>query len=284
MQEGIYRVCIKSQLMDGYLTYGELILPGQSKKEIFLSTYICHPSMANNELSGPVVLTYLAKWLFGLKDHKYTYRIIFIPETIGLITYLSKNITEMKKNIIAGFNISCIGDDRTYSFLPSRAKDSLSDKVAQHVLKHVYPDYKSYSYLDRGSDERQYCSPGVDLPIASIMRTKYGEYPEYHTSLDNLELVTSEGLFGGYTVLKYCLECLEFNEILSNVVLCEPQLGKRGLYPSISTKKTHAQVFNMMNILAYCDGKHSILDIAELLEVPMWELKEIVISLKNMLY
>ena len=143
--------------------------------------------MANNELSGPVVTTALVEFIKSLKSRKYSYRIVFIPETIGSITYISRNIDDMKKNIIAGFNISCIGDDRCYSFVPTRYGNTLSDKVSKHVLKHI--DYVEYSFLDRGSDERQYNSPGINLPIGSIMRSKYATFPEYHTSADNLKFV-----------------------------------------------------------------------------------------------
>jgi len=192
LKEGEYKVFIDSELKEGSLTYGELIIPGESKKEIFISTYICHPSMANNELSGPAVATYLVKWILS-KKRKYTYRVIFIPETIGSITYLSRNLEIMKKRMIAGFNVTCVGDERTYSYLPTRAGDAYVDKVALNILNYKSPGFIKWPYLDRGSDERQYNSPGVDLPVASIMRSKYGSYPEYHTSLDNLEFVTSGG-------------------------------------------------------------------------------------------
>ncbi len=278
---GDYQVFIDSELKNGSLTYGELIIPGDSEKEIFISSYLCHPSMANNELSGPVVATFLSKWISELENRKYTYRIIIIPETIGSITYLSKNYQSLKRNVVAGFNITCIGDDRAYSYLPSRQANTLSDTTALHVLKHMQPQFISYSFLDRGSDERQYCSPGIDLPICSIMRTKYGCYPEYHTSLDDLNLVTPAGLFGGYEVLKMAIECLEMDEFLSSTVLCEPQLGKRGLYPTISTKSSGSQVRDMMNFLAYCDGLSSSLEIAEKINVPLWELKDTIDKLKK---
>lgn len=278
---GEYQVFIDSELKNGALTYGELIIPGDSEKEIFISSYLCHPSMANNELSGPVVSTFLAKWITKFKNRKYTYRIIIIPETIGSITYLSRNYQSLQRNVVAGFNVTCIGDDRAYSYLPSRQTNTASDKAALHVLKHMQPEFVSYSFLDRGSDERQYCSPGIDLPVCSIMRTKYGRYPEYHTSLDDLSLVTPTGLFGGYEVLAKAIECLEMDELLSSTVLCEPQLGKRGLYPTISTKSSGSQVRDMMNFLAYCDGSSSSLEIAEKINTPLWELKETIEKLKD---
>ena len=275
LDDGEYEVVIDSKLFEGQLNYGELILPGESDEEIFLSTYICHPSMANNELSGPTVGTYLAKWLSELKTRRYTYRFVFIPETIGSIAYLSKNYTNLKKKVIAGFNISCVGDDRSYSYLPSRNGNTISDKVAKHVLKWTDPNYKSYTWLDRGSDERQYCAPGIDLPIASILRTKYGEYPEYHTSLDNLEdVVTPKGLDGGYWALRRALELIEKNNIYKVNVLCEPQMGRRGLYPTLSKKNSGDQTRLIMNFLSYCDGEHSLIDIAEKINLPAWHLYE----------
>jgi len=276
LAEGEYEVFIDSILFDGSLTYGELIIPGESDQEIFLSTYVCHPSMANNELSGPVVTTFLAKWLMQRKKNKYTYRIIFIPETIGSITYLAANLSKMKANIVAGFNISCVGDDREYSYLPSRRGDTLSDLIAVHVLKHIAPDFKSYKWTDRGSDERQYCAPHVDLPIASIMRTKYGEYPEYHTSLDTLgDVVTEKGLAGGYDALKRSIEALEKNVYPCVNVNCEPQLGKRGLYPTLSNNNITQEVGLMMDFITWSDGTISLLEIAEICEVPVWSLYSI---------
>tara|TARA_B100000035_G_scaffold143122_1_gene121829 strand:+ start:918 stop:2198 length:1281 start_codon:yes stop_codon:yes gene_type:complete len=273
--DGTYKIVIDTELFDGVLNYGELFIEGNSDKEIFLSTYICHPSMANNELSGPSVVTFLVKWLQELKDLEYSYRIIFIPETIGSITYLSLHYEQMKEKIIAGFNVSCVGDNREYSFLPSRNGNTLSDFVAKHVLKWIKSDFVKYSWLDRGSDERQYCAPGIDLPIASIMRTKYGSYPEYHTSLDDLEkVVTPEGLDGGYWAIRKALEAIEKNKKYEVCILGEPQMGKRGLYPNLSTKKSNNDVRIMMDILSLCDGNFSLIQIAEFLKKPIWELYE----------
>tara|TARA_B100001248_G_scaffold255260_1_gene234745 strand:+ start:7521 stop:8816 length:1296 start_codon:yes stop_codon:yes gene_type:complete len=280
LEDGIYEVCIDTKLFDGVLNFAELLIKGKSNKEVFLSTYICHPSMANNELSGPSVLTFLAKWLLGIREPEYSYRIVFVPETIGSITYLSLNYKEMKSKVIAGFNVSCVGDDRMYSFLPTRSGNTTSDVVAKHALKWVDSNYQTYTWLDRGSDERQYCSPGIDLPIASIMRTKYGQYPEYHTSLDDLEnVVTPGGLEGGYTVLKKAIEVIEKNKIYKVKVLCEPQMGKRGLYPTLSSKKSDKKVKLMMDLISLCDGENSLLNIADELCVPIWDLYEIVDNL-----
>jgi aminopeptidase-like protein len=280
MEDGIYEVCVDTKLFNGVLNFAELFIQGKSEKEVFLSTYVCHPSMANNELSGPTVLTFLAKWLFEIEKPEFSYRIVFVPETIGSITYLSLYHKEIKGKVIAGFNISCVGDDRAYSYLPSRNGMTISDKVAKHVLKWTDPNYKSYSWLERGSDERQYCSPGIDLPIASIMRTKYGQYPEYHTSLDDLEnVVTPSGLEGGYTVLKKAIEAIEKNKIYKIKVICEPQMGKRGLYPTLSSKKSDKKVKLMMNLISFCDGKNSLLDIADELCIPIWDLYDIVDNL-----
>ena len=277
LKEGEYNVVINSKIFSGKLNYGELILPGKVDKEIFISTYICHPSMANNELSGPTVTTYLAKWLKELPNRYYTYRIIFIPETIGSITYLSSNLKHLKNKVIAGFNVSCVGDERSYSYLPSRNGNTISDKVAKHVLKWIAPNYKCYSWLERGSDERQYCAPGIDLPIASILRTKYGEYPEYHTSLDDLKnVVTPKGLNGGYWALRKALELLDKNKNYKNNILCEPQLVKRGFYPKVSSKKSQDDLKVIKNFLSFCDGEHTLLDIAEKINLPAWELYEFV--------
>ncbi|MDE5590040.1 MAG: DUF4910 domain-containing protein, partial [Acetatifactor sp.] len=239
LPEDRYHMYIDSELFDGSLTYGEMILPGKTEKEVLLSTYLCHPSMANNELSGPAVVTALVRWFDSLKDRKYTYRIVFIPETIGSITYLSRNLEEMKQRVIAGYVLSCVGDNRTYSYIPSRDGNTLADRAAKNVLRFHYPEYRRYTFLDRGSDERQYNAPGVDLPVCVVCRSKYGEFPEYHTSLDNLSLVTPEGLEGALDAYRQMIMAIEYNVFYRIKCLCEPQLGKRGLYPTVSKKGSY---------------------------------------------
>lgn len=264
LQKGIYKIVIKGEKFNGVMNYGEILVKGKSKKEIFLSTYICHPSMANNEVSGITVLTFLAEYLLNIEKTYYTYRIVFIPETIGSLYYIRKHGKKLKNRVIAGFNITCIGDERSYSFLPTRLGNTLSDKLAKHVLAYLDKNYIEYDWKDRGSDERQYCAPGINLPIASIMRSKYGEYPEYHTSLDKIgTVVTQAGLSGGLKALKLITEILESNFYPKAKFIGEPQLSKYGLYPKISIKGDYSEARKCLDILTWADGNHSVLEIAD---------------------
>ena len=272
LSDGPFHIVIESELTDGHLTYGEIILPGETEEEVFFSTYICHPSMANNELSGPCVLIYLAKLLSELPSRRYTYRLAFVPETIGSITYLNKNYESLKRHVVAGFNLSCVGDDRTYSYVSSRYGNTLADKAVKNVLSFHMPDYKSYSFLQRGSDERQYCAPGIDLPLCSICRTKYAEYPEYHTSLDDLSLISASGLNGALEVCWKFLIALEHNGYYQVKCLCEPQLGKYGLYPTLSRKENYNKTNAITDFIAYADGKNDLFDISNLIHIPVDEL------------
>ena len=238
--------------------------------------------MANNELSGPVVTTYLVKFLKNLKNRYYTYRIVFVPETIGSIFYIKRNFKKLKQNVIGGFNISCVGDNRTYSYVPSRNGNTISDKIALHVLKNIYPKFKKFSWLDRGSDERQYCAPGVDLPICSILRSKYGDYPEYHTSDDNLtKVVSAKGLYGGYKAIQLALSVFENNFKYKVTNFCEPKLSKYNLRSTIGALKFSKNDKITSDLLSLCDGQKSILEIAEYLNIPAWDIYELVKILLN---
>ena len=255
------------------MTYGEAFLPGESDEEIFFSTYICHPQMVNNELSGPCVATALYEYLKNLPVRRYSYRFVFVPETIGSITYLSRNFEHLKKYVRAGYNLTCVGDDRAYSYLPSRKGNTLADRSALNILRSSHPDFVSYSFLERGSDERQYCAPGIDLPVCSVMRTKYGQYPEYHTSADDFSVVTESGLQGAFEVYKDIVTLLERNWKYKVQCECEPQLGKRGLYPTISFKGSAGDyIRNMINFLAYADGENDLIEISEIINVPVSQL------------
>lgn len=279
--DGPFHVHIDADLEPGSLTYGELVIPGQTADEVLLSTYVCHPSMANNELSGPVVTTALARWLQSQPELRYTYRIVFIPETLGSITYLAHHLEQLREHVRAGWVITCIGDDRTYSYVPSRLGGTLADRVSLQVLSELPGGFDLYTFLDRGSDERQWCSPGADLPVCSVMRSKYGTYPEYHTSLDNLELITPAGLQGGFEVLRSCLQLVEANESWRSVTAGEPQLGRRGLYPQTSYKGSADHMRSMMNVLAYCDGRHDLVDLCERTGLTSSEVVEILDKLAD---
>ncbi len=275
LTEGEYHAVIDSTLAPGSLTYGELVIPGETSDEVFVTTYVCHPSLANNELSGPVVATALARWVAAQPNRRYTYRFVFAPETIGAITYISRNLQRLRTSVVAGVNLTCIGDEGDYSYMSSRLADTPIDRIARRVIA-TRPRPVTYSYLDRGSDERHYCMPGVDLPLISLMRTKYGAYPEYHTSLDDLSVVTPEGLQGGLDLVRDCVTAFESADYYQATVLGEPQLGRRGLYHAIHARTVSDIVLLRTHVLAYSDGQHSAQDIAELVGLPQEDVQEII--------
>ncbi len=280
LKKGKYKVLIKSKFINSSLNIGELFIKGISKKEILISTYLCHPSMANNELSGPIIASEIAKWL-KKKKRNYSYRFLFLPETIGSICYLSKNYKTLKKNLISGFNLSCLGDEKNYSIIVSRNGNSLSDKVAKSVLKKLSKSYKVYNWNYRASDERQYCSPGIDLPVTTLMKTKFGSYKEYHTSLDKLgTVVTEKGLQEGFKFVKNCLENLENEKRPISKILCEPFMSKRKLYSTLGGLKTGVKP-KIMDILTWCDGTNDISELAKKAEISLNSTKKVINILKK---
>lgn len=280
LRPGNYHLYIDSELSEGSLTYADLVIGGgRTKREILITTYICHPSMANNECSGLALIAELIKYVAAMKDRKYNYRFVIGPETIGSITYISRNLNVLKKNVIAGINLSCVGDDRTYSVIETPYADALVDKVLKNVLSYR-GEYTAYSYLKRGSDERQYNAPGVDVPMVCFCRSKFGEYPEYHTSADTMDLISPAGFEGSYEVMVEVLNALEYNDYYKVSVLCEPQLGKRGLYPTISQKGSYDEVLALCDFLAYADGKRDLLEISDRIRRSVKELIPIIKKLE----
>jgi aminopeptidase-like protein len=231
--------------------------------------------MANNELSGPVVAIALAKYIESLEERHFSYRFIFTVENIGATYYASKNLAHMQEFIRAGWVLTCIGDNRTFSYVPTRFGNTYTDSISRRVLKDLGEDFTEYKWLDGGSDERRYNSPGVELPIGSLMRSMYGEYPEYHTSLDNLDVISPAGLEGGLAMLQSAVQILESNFHYKIKTKCEPQLGKRGLYPNTSTKSSGAEVRNLMNVISFLDGSLDILQISDKCELPYAEVVKV---------
>lgn len=271
-----YEVFIDSELdKNGSMSIGEAVLPGEKKEEILFSTYICHPSLANNELSGPLVTAFLYLGLKKRKNLKYTYRFLFAPETIGALYNLSRLGDYWKENLKAGYIINCIGDDGNFTYKKSRQENSLADRAAELILKQGMEDYKILNFVPRGSDERQYCSPGFNLPMGSLMRSKHGDYPEYHTSADNKDFVSFEAMQASVEKYLKIVEVLEWNEKYINTLpYGEPQLGKRNLYPTLSKKDAHQSIDAMMWMLNFSDGKHDLIAISEKSNILVKELIE----------
>lgn len=268
LTEEQYHVVIDSELKEGCLTLGDIVIKGETDEEIMFTTYLCHPSMANNELSGPVVWRALIDYVLAMPKRRYTYRFVINPETIGSIAYLSKNKEHLHAHLQAGFVLSCVGDNRTYSYIESKYANTLADRVIRNVLSFHYPEYKIYPFLKRGSDERQYNSAGVNLPVCGICRSKYAEYPEYHTSADDMSLISPEGLQGAYDVCVKIINALEYNLHYQMTCCGEPQLGKRGLYPTTSRKGHQSSARSLMNFITYADGQNDLLDISRIIQLP----------------
>ena len=276
-----FKVYINSKFdKKGKLYFGEYLIKGKSKKEILISTYICHPSMANNELSGPIVSMALISF-FKKKYNNRSIRFLFIPETIGSIGYIYHNENKLQKNVLGGYILSCIGDEKKYSCMLSKYKDTASDYALLKTYKKLKIKFKEYSFLENGSDERQFCSPMIELPLSSIFRSKYGTYPEYHTSLDNFKLVTIKGLTGGFNVAKQAIQFLLNYKFPKTRFKCEPQMGKRGMYPLISLPYKKKSLKNIMNFIQYSNGKNNLEKISDILKIKFSETKKIYNYLKK---
>ena len=262
LEEGDYEVVIDSTLEDGFLTYGELFLPGETEEEILISAHACHPSLANDNLSGVGLATMLAKDLAPV-PRRYSYRFLFIPGTIGAITWLSLNEGRVGR-IKAGLVLAGVGDGGNMAFKKSRRGGSEIDRAAAHVLRNSGRSHRLLDYRPDGYDERQYCSPGFDLPVGRLSRTPSGEYPEYHTSADDLLFVSAEALEESYGTARGILDVLEGNRLTVNLnPKCEPQLGRRGLYaPDASDNLA------LLWVLSLSDGRSDLLEIADVAGLP----------------
>ena len=282
LKDGRYHMYIDSELFDGVLNYAEAVIPGESDEEIMFSTYFCHPSMADNECSGPALAAELINTIASMDHRRYTYRFVFVPETIGSITYLSQDehVAYLQKHLKAGFVLSCVGDDNDYSMIHSRYADTYADRVLLNVLRYK-EKHTIYGFEKRGSDERQYNAPGVDLPVVCFCRSKFGEFAEYHTSADNMDFVSPQGFQGAYDVMIEVVNILEKNAYYRMKVLCEPQLGKRGLYSDISRKGIYDTILVQRDVISYCDGKNDLLDLSERIGVPVSDIIEIIDRLKE---
>jgi len=277
-----YKVVINSTLESGSLTYGEFVLKGESDEEILFSTYVCHPSMANNELSGPLVQAFLYNEIKKIPNRKYTYRFLFAPETIGVIAFLHKNGEQLKKNLIAGYVLTCCGDSGPFVYKQSKRKTTLADEVAAHVLKNQCIPYEIIPFSVGGSDERQYCSPGFNLPVGSLTRSMYQRYKEYHTSLDNKSFISFSAMEQTINTYLLFVRAIEINKYYENLIPhCEPQLGKRGLYPnSVNPTEARENIHNLMHFLTYADGSNSLIQIADLKSISVFDLEG---HIKNLL-
>ena len=263
LRDGEYEVCIDSTLEPGYLSYGEYLIPGESEAEVLISTHICHPSLANDNLSGVALATWLARELSGLRS-RYSHRFVFVPGTIGSIAWLCQNQDRVGK-IEHGLVLVDVGDAGKFTYKKSRRGEAEVDRAAIHVLKHCGKDFEARDFDPYGHDERQYCSPGFNLPVGCLSRTPHGEFPEYHTSADNLDLVRPERLQESFEQCLAVLELLGNNRKYLNLnPMCEPQLGKRGLYGTMGGNKDRGDAeLPLLWVLNLSDGSHSLLDIAE---------------------
>lgn len=258
----VFEVYIDSSLEDGTLSYGEYYIPGEIEDEVLISCHTCHPSLCNDNLSGVVLSTFLAKYI-SKQTPRYSYRFLFIPGTIGSITWLALNEPRVSR-IKHGLVVACVGDPGSFTYKQSRHSIAEIDRAVEHVLKHSGHPYEIRAFTPYGYDERQYCSPGFNLPVGSLTRTPHGCFPEYHTSADNLNLVRPEAMAEALLMYKDVVHVLEKNRICVNTnPKCEPQLGRRGLYRAMGGYKDTTQLqMAMLWVLNLSDGCHTLLDVA----------------------
>lgn len=262
LPEDEYEVCIDSTLADGHLSYGEYLLRGDSDEEVLVSCHTCHPSLCDDNLSGVVVATYLAKYLSG-RPRRYSYRFVFLPGTIGSITWLSLNQAQARA-IGHGLVLTCIGDRAGFTYKKSRRGDAPIDVAVSHVFSHLPGAHASVDFSPYGYDERQYCSPGFDLPVGCLMRSRFGEFPQYHTSADNLDFVHAEQLAESLATILSVFDVLELDRAYLNLnPNCEPQLGRRGLYGAMGGARVKQLQMAMLWVLNLSDGRHGLLAIAQ---------------------
>lgn len=269
LPDGNYEVCIDSSLTNGSLSYGECFLPGQSEEEVLVSCHACHPSLANDNLSGITVATAVAERLARHKSElRYSYRFLFLPGTIGAITWLARN-RETVSHIRHGLVLTCVGDQAAFHYKKSRRGDAEIDRAVAHVLSQLTKNPEILEFSPYGYDERQYCSPGFNLPVGCLMRSVWGTFPEYHTSADNLEFIKPQCLGESFDVCMNVLNVLENNRNYRNLnPFCEPQLGRRGLYRSTGGDSIADEINARLWVLNFSDGEHSLLDIAERSRLP----------------
>jgi aminopeptidase-like protein len=269
LPSGEYEVVVDTDFVDGALTISEAVLPGIQDKEVLFSTYTCHPSLANDNLSGPLVAAFLYRRLAAMEERRLTYRFVFLPETIGSIAYLGIRGDHLVSKTVAGYVVTCVGDPAPFSYKRSRQGNSFADRIVEHVLKTkgTYPLAGIMDFSPTGSDERQYCSPGFDLPIGSIMRSQYGTYKEYHTSLDNKDFISFDAMQESIDLYFEVCRTLEMACTYRNKIMaCEPHLGRRGLYPSIGAGQegfTNVRPLPLLWVLNLSDGHHDLLDISQ---------------------
>ena len=275
LEPGNYQVFIDAEFVTGQLDFAELFLPGTSSKEILLSSYICHPYMANNELSGPCLLVYLASYLSSLSQRQYSYRLGWFPETIGSIAYIHERF-EALRNIEFGSVLSCVGDEGPVSYLPSLSGNMLMDRIVQNLKKYSFDEIRLHTWDQRGSDERQFNWPTVNVPTSCFSKTKFHEYKEYHSNADRLgTLVTPAGLDQSFTFFKQLISCFENSCAYKSTTLGEPFLSKYGLYPGVSEFNARHSSRDVTNVLSFCDGTNLPVDIADKLSLPVTTVVEI---------